>query len=44
MYEPNVAGPSNITVYDVMSVPQKNVPRAVVIYYFAWYVFLRDRR
>ena len=26
------------------SVPQKNVPSAVVIYYCAWYVFLRDRR
>ena len=28
----------------VTSVPQKNVPSAVVIYYGAWYVFLRDRR
>ena len=28
----------------VTSVPQKNVPSAVVIYYCAWYVFLRDRR
>ena len=27
-----------------MSVTQKNVPSAVVIYYCAWYVFLRDRR
>ena len=26
------------------SVPQKNVPSAVVIYYYAWYVFLRDWR
>ena len=25
------------------SVTQKNVPIAVVIYYWAWYVFLRDR-
>ena len=26
------------------SVTQKNVPSAVVYYYYAWYVFLRDRR
>ena len=26
------------------SVTQKNVPSALVIYYCAWYVFLRDRR
>ena len=26
------------------SVTQKNVPSAIVIYYCAWYVFLRDRR
>ena len=26
------------------SVMQKNVPSTVVIHYFAWYVFLRDRR
>ena len=28
----------------VTSVTQKNVPRIVVIHYFAWYVFLRYRR
>ena len=31
-------------LYKVTSVTQKNVPGAVVIYYCAWYVFLRDRR
>ena len=29
---------------NVTTVSQKNVPSAVVIYYWAWYVFLRDRR
>ena len=28
----------------ITSVTQKNVPSAVVYYYCAWYVFLRDRR
>ena len=32
-------GQSNVT-----SVTQKNVPSTVVIYYCAWYVFLRNRR
>ena len=30
--------------FELTSVPQKNVPSAVIIYYCAWYVFLRDRR
>ena len=33
-----------VKIVVIRSVTQKNVPSAVVYYYYAWYVFLRDRR
>jgi hypothetical protein len=33
----------NYQIYVLMSITQKKVPRAVVYYYYDWFIFLRNR-